>query len=50
MKIIVTVIPTDVDTNLLLSSFLSFLAKQKQELSFEQVGALVTRNIAAFCL
>ena len=30
--------------------FLSFLTNQKQELGFQQVGSLVTRNIYAFCL
>ena len=49
MKIIVTIIPTDLVTNLLLSSF-SFLTNQKQESGFQQVGDLVTRNISVFCL
>ena len=30
--------------------FLSFLTNQNQELGFQQVGGLVTRNIAVFCL
>ena len=30
--------------------FLSFLANQKQESGFQQVGRLVTRNISVFCL
>ena len=52
MKIIVTIIPTDLVTNLLLSSFCPFLQtkNQKQESGFQQVGGLVTRNISAFCL
>ena len=45
MKIIVTIIPTDLVTNLLLSSFCPF---QKQESGFQQVGGLVTRNISDF--
>ena len=50
MKIVVTIIPTDLVTNLLLSFFLSFLTNQKQESGFQQVGGLVTRNISVFCL
>ena len=45
MKIIVTIIPTYLVTNLLLSPFFSFLTNQKQESGFQQVGGLVTRNI-----
>ena len=30
--------------------FFSFLTNQKQESGFQQVGALVTRNISVFCL
>ena len=30
--------------------FLSFVTNQKQELGFQQVVSLVTRNISAFCL
>ena len=30
--------------------FFSFLANQKQESGFQQVGCLVTRNISVFCL
>ena len=45
MKIIVTIIPTDLVTNSPLSSFLSFLTNQKQESDFQQVSGLVTRNI-----
>ena len=47
MKIIVTIIRIDLDTNFIL--FLSFLANQKQELDFQQVGGLVTRNTSVFC-
>ena len=38
-----TIIPTDLVTNLLLSS-LFFLTNQKQESGFQQLGGLVTRN------
>ena len=50
MKIIVTIIPTDLVTNWLLFLFLSVLTNQKQESGFQQVGGLVTRNISVFCL
>ena len=50
MKIIVTIIPTDLVANSPLFSFLSFLTNQKQELGFQQVGGLVTRIISVFCL
>ena len=46
MKIIVTIIPIDLVTNFIL--FLFFLANQKQELDFQQVGGLVTRNTSVF--
>ena len=46
MKIIVTIFPTYLVTNFLLSSFLSFLTNQRQESGFKQVGGLVTRNIS----
>ena len=49
MKIIVTIIPTDLSTNSLLSLFLSFPRNQKQP-KFQQVSGLVTRNISVFCL
>ena len=49
MKVIVTIIPTYLVTNLLLSSF-SFLKNQKQESGFQQGGALVTRTISVFHL
>ena len=41
MKIIVTITPTDLVTNSLLSPFCP---------GFQEVGGLVTRNISAFCL
>ena len=50
MKIIVTIIPTDLVTNSSLSSFFPFLKNQKQEPGFQQDGSLVTRNIYFFCL
>ena len=49
MKKIVTMIPTDLVTNSLLSSF-CFLTNQKYKSRFQQVGGLVPRNISAFCL
>ena len=48
MKIIVTIIPTYLITNLLASSSFSFLANQKQESGFQQVGGLATKNISIF--
>ena len=50
MKIIVTITLTDLVKSSLLSSFCPFLANQKQESGFQQVGGLVTRNISVFCL
>ena len=50
MKIIVTIIATDLVTNLHLSFFLSFLTNHKQESGFQQAGGLVTRNISVFFL
>ena len=50
MKIIITIIPTYLVTNLLLSPFFSFLTNQKQESGFQQVGGLVTKIIFVFCL
>ena len=47
MKIIVTIIPTDLVTFIY---YLLFLRNQKQELNFRQVGGLVTRNITVLCL
>ena len=46
MKIIVTVIPTDLVTNSPLSIF--FQRNEKQETNFQQVGGLVTRNIFVY--
>ena len=49
MKINVTIIPTNLVTNSLLSLFvLSY--KVKIIVKFEYVGGLVTRNSFAFCL
>ena len=42
MKIIVTIVHTDLVTNSLLN--------EKQESGFQHVGGLVTRNISVFCL
>ena len=50
MKIAVTLIPTDLVTNLLLFYFCPFLQTKKNESGFQQVGAMVTRNISVFCL
>ena len=50
MRIIITVIPTDLVTNSLLSSFFFFLTSQKQELGFQQVGGLVAKIISVFYL
>ena len=50
MKIIVTIIPTDLVTNFAFTLFLSFLTNEKQESGFQQVGGLVSRNISVFCL
>ena len=46
----VTIIPTDLVTNSLLSSFSRVLQTEKQESVFQQVGGLVLRNISTFCL
>ena len=48
MKVIVTIVPTDLVTNLLVSSFFLFLTNQKQGSGFQQVGGLVTKNIYFF--
>ena len=50
MKITVTIIPTSLVRNSLLSLLLSFRRNQKQESNFQQVGGLVTRSISGFCL
>ena len=49
MKIIVTIIPTDLVTNSLML-LLSFFTNQKQEPGFQQVDRLVKTNISAFRL
>ena len=49
-KIIVTIIPRDLITNLVFVLFLSFFANQKQESGFQQVVGLVMRNISIFWL
>ena len=51
MKIIVSIIPTDLVTNFLLS-YLKFVFshKPKQESGFHQVGGMITRNTSVFCL
>ena len=48
MKIIVTIIYTNLVTSLLLRLFLSFRRNQKQESYFPQVADLVKRNITFF--
>ena len=50
MKINVTIIPTDLVTNLLLRSFCPFLQTKKKEPNFQQFDSLVMRNISVFCL
>ena len=50
MKIIVTIIPTALVTNSLLSLLLYFWRKQKRESKLEQAVGLVTRNISVVCL
>ena len=50
MKIMATVIPTDLVTKLLLSLFFSFLRKQKQESNLQKIVALITRGISIFYL
>ena len=47
MKIIVTIIPTDLVTNWLLSSFLFLLTNQKQESGFQQVVLFNYRDVIA---
>ena len=46
MKIMVTIIPTDLVSNFLF--FLSNLTNQKQESDFQQVSGLLTRNISVY--
>ena len=43
-------IPTNIVTNLLLFLFFSFRRIQKQELNFQQIAGMVTRNISFFWL
>ena len=55
MEIIVNIIPPDLVTKLILSSFCSFLQtkkkkKKKKKLGFQQVDGLVMRKISIFCL
>ena len=51
MKTIVTIIPRNLVANLPLSLFCPFVETKKQiKSNFKQVGDLVTRNIAVFCL
>ena len=50
MKLIVTIIPTALVTNSLLSLLLYFWRKQKRESKLEQAVGLVTRNISVVCL
>ena len=55
MKIIANIVPTDLVTSSLLSSFCPFLQtkkkkEKKKETGFHQVGVLVTRNIFIFYL
>ena len=49
MKLMVTVFPTNLVVNLLLSLFLSILRNEKLESDFQQVGGLVKKNISVFC-
>ena len=48
MKIIVTIVPTNLVTKFGFISFLSFRRNQKQESNFQEVGGLVTRNISFY--
>ena len=50
MKTMITIIYTDLVTNLLLSSFCPFLQTKHKGSGFQQVGGLVTINISVFCL
>ena len=50
MRIIVPIINANLVANPFFIPFLSFRRNQKQELSFQQVDGLITRNIFAFCL
>ena len=48
MKIIVTIIPSDLVAKFVFILFLPFLANKKQESGLQQVHGLVTRNISVF--
>ena len=51
MKTMVTIIPTNLVTNTLLSLFCPFVkTKKKKKSNFQQVGGLVTRTISVFYL
>ena len=50
VKIVVTIILSDLVTNSLLLSFCPFLQTKKPESGAQQVGGLVTRNTSVFCL
>ena len=50
MKIIEAIIPKDLVTYLLLSSFCPFLQTKDKNQVFRKLGGLVTRNISVFCL
>ena len=50
MKVIATIITTNLVTNSLLSLFRPFIKKQKQESNFQEVDGMVTKNSFAFCL
>ena len=47
---IVTIIPTNLITNSLLSLFCTFIETKNKNQNFQQVGGLVTRNSFAFYL
>ena len=48
MKIIVTITTTNVATNSILPLYFPFVETKKQELNFQEVGGLVTKNNLAF--
>ena len=48
MKIIATIIATNLFANSLFVLFLSFLKNQKQQSGFQQIDDLVTRNISVY--
>ena len=49
MKIVATIIPTNLVKNLLSSLTLRFRRNQNLESNFQQVGGLIRRNIFVFC-